>query len=300
MEAYQIKREMIPSRIYFSGGGVCAMAHVGALTELSKHISLSAIKEWMGVSAGSLIAMCVCIGFTLDELLNFCVQFDFTEIKEMDSVPGWVLHFGMDTGERLHRLIQACLHVKGLPSEFTFQECLTTFGLSLCVVATDLNDARPITFNPHTTPNYRIADAVRASMTVPYYYQPFICPQTSHYLVDGGVISNHPLFVLPKEEHDRTLSIIIRTSVEKKENLLDLEIDEIILRPLNIAIVEKNNIEARHYDTQGVIQILLGEINILDFSMEDELKYEIILKGQEAVNQFIKQHKRPVRRHSIS
>jgi NTE family protein len=300
MEAYVIKRGMIPSRVYFSGGGICAMAHVGALVELSKHISIPAIKEWMGVSAGSLIAMCVCIGFTLDELHDFGLHFDFTQIKEMDSVPGWVLHFGMDTGDRLHRLIQACLHVKGLSSEFTFQECLTTFGLSLCVVATDLNDACPVTFNPIKTPNYCIADAVRASMTVPYYYQPFICPQSGHYLVDGGVISNHPLFVLPKEEHDKTLSIIIRTSVEKKDNLLDLEIDELILRPLNIVIVEKNNIEARYYDTQGVIQVLLGEINILDFEMDIELKNGIILKGQEAVKQFIKQYKKPIRRHSIS
>ena len=209
------------------------MAHVGALIELSKQVPLHAIKEWMGVSAGSLVAMCLSIGFTLEELLEFCVRFDFTHIKEMDSVPGWILHFGMDTGERLHRLIQACLHVKGLSSEYTFQECLTQFGLSLRIVATDLNDAAPVIFSPTTTPNYCIADAVRASMSVPYYFQPFICPESGHYLVDGGVISNHPLFVLPDEEHRRTLSILIRTSIEKIENAGEMEMDEFMMRPLN-------------------------------------------------------------------
>jgi hypothetical protein len=44
----------------------------------------------------------------------------------------------------------------------------------------------------------------------------------------------------------------------------------------------------------------LGEINILDFEMDIELKNGIILKGQEAVKQFIKQYKKPIRRHSIS
>ena len=289
---------MIPYRIYFSGGGICAIAHVGALIELSKQVPLHAIKEWMGVSAGSLVAMCLSIGFSLEELLEFCVRFDFSHIKEMDSVPGWILHFGMDTGERLHRLIQACLHVKGLSSEYTFQECLTQFGLSLRIVATDLNDAAPVIFSPTTTPHYCIADAVRASMSVPYYFQPFICPESGHYLVDGGVISNHPLFVLPDEEHRRTLSILIRTSIEKIENAGEMEMDEFMMRPLNIVLIEKNKMESRFYDAR-CIQIMLGELNILDFSMEDDTKQMIIQKGKEAVVQFMG-HQKPIRRHSIS
>jgi len=274
------------------------MAHVGALIELSNHVPLKAVKEWMGVSAGSLVAMCLCIGFTLDELLEFSVHFDFTEIKEMDSVPGWILHFGMDTGERLHRLIQACLHVKGCPSEFTFQDCLTKYGISLRIVATDINDAVPIIFSPTTTPSYCISDAVRASMSFPYYFQPFICPVSNHYLVDGAVISNHPLFVLATEEHSRTLSILIRTCIEKKEESVEMMINEFMTRPLSIALSEKNKVESRTYDAQ-CIQIMLGEVDILDFSMENEIKQTIIQKGKDAVIQFMAHHK-PKRRNSIS
>jgi predicted acylesterase/phospholipase RssA len=288
---------MLPYRVYLSGGGICAMAHVGALIELSKYIPLQAIKEWMGVSAGSLVAMCLCIGFTLDELLAFSIRFDFTEIKEMDSVPGWILHFGMDTGERLHRLIHACLHVKGLPSEFTFQDCLTQFGISLRIIATDVNDSCPIIFSPTTTPAYCIADAVRASMSFPYYFQPFICPVSTHYLVDGGVISNHPLFVLPDEEHSRTLSILIRTFIEKKEGTTEMAINDYMTRPIHIALSEKNKMESRFYDAR-CIQIMLGQMNILDFSMELELKQTIIQKGKDAVIQFMGHHK-PRRRNSI-
>ena len=51
---------MIPYRIYLSGGGVTVSAHIGALQELSKHISLQTVKEWMGVSAGGFISMCLC------------------------------------------------------------------------------------------------------------------------------------------------------------------------------------------------------------------------------------------------
>jgi NTE family protein len=290
---------MLPYRIYLSGGGMCAMAHVGALIELSKHVPLKAIREWMGVSAGSLVAMCLCIGFTLDELEDFCVRFDFTNIKEYDSVPGWLLHFGIDTGERLHKLIEACLHVKGLSSDFTFKECHEKFGLSLKVVATDLNEAIPITYSPFDTPNYRLSDAVRASMTYPYYFQPHICPVTNHYLIDGGVISNYPLFVIPKEEHNRTLSILIRTSVDKVDDLMELDIDKLITRPLLISLIEKNNNEAKTYDAR-CIQIRLGNLNILEFSFDEETKNFIIKKGKDAVNEFFKNGIKIERRHSVS
>ena len=48
---------MFPRRIYLSGGGMCAIAHVGALLEIATHIPLKMIKEWMGVSAGSFVSM---------------------------------------------------------------------------------------------------------------------------------------------------------------------------------------------------------------------------------------------------
>lgn len=290
---------MLPHRIYLSGGGMCAIAHVGALIELSKHFPLKAIKEWMGVSAGSLVAMCLCIGFTLDELYKVCIEFDFTNIKEYDSVPGWLLHFGIDTGERLHKLIEACLHVKGLSSEFTFKECYEKFGKSLRVVATDLNDAKSISFCPIKTPNYKIADAVRASMSYPYYFQPFICPETNHHLSDGGVISNYPLFVLPREEHSRTLSILIRTAIEKEQNLLELNIEELISRPIQIILTERTNIEARFYDSH-CIQIQLGKLNILEFSFDEETKTYIVDKGKEAVAEYFKNYPKPQRRYSVS
>ena len=274
------------------------MAHVGALQELSKYIPFSHIKEWMGVSAGSLVSMCLCIGYTLEEVYDFCVRFDFTNIKEVDSIPGWILHFGMDTGERLHRLIDACLHVKGLSSKLTFQECKEQFGRSLRVVATDLNTAEPCIFSPTDTPHYCISDAVRASMTAPYYFQPFLCPETGHYLVDGAVISNYPLFILPEEEHARTISLLIRTSVEKVKEVMDLELDVLLTRPLNIALREKATIETRCYDSR-CIQIQLGEINILDFSFDEETKNTIIDKGKEAVIAFFQKRPLSIRRHSI-
>lgn len=290
---------MIPHRIYLSGGGMCAIAHVGALIELSNHIPLKAVKEWMGVSAGSLMAMCLCIGFTLKELEDLCIRFDFTNIKEYDSVPGWLIHFGIDTGERLHKLVEACLHVKGLSSECTFKDCYDKFGTTLRVVATDLNDAKAVHYSPKDTPNYRIADAVRASMSFPYYFQPHICPVSGHYLIDGGVISNYPLFVLPEEEHSHTLSLLISGGVDTKIDLMDAGIEEVIIRPIRMVLAAKQELEMKFYDAQS-IQIKLTKFNILEFSFNEETKNSIIEIGKKAVIDYFKSKSKLKRRHSVS
>lgn len=289
---------MFPHRIYLSGGGICGMAHVGALLELRKHIPFMMIHEWMGVSAGALFAMCLSIGYTLEELEDFCLRFDFTEINEMDSVPGWILRMGMDTGDRLERLIHACLHVKGHSSELTFQEAHANIGTSLRIVVTDLNDATPVMFSPTDTPSYRIADAVRASMSVPLYFQPFLCPVTGHYYMDGAVVSNYPLYLLPLEEHKKTMSLLIRSTVGKIEGD-DLSMEQVVTRPINILYAEKIKTELRCYDSP-CIQIELGEVDIFDFSMEQVMKRQIIEKGKQAVKGYMKAQPLPVRRHSVS
>jgi predicted acylesterase/phospholipase RssA len=250
----------------------------------------------MGVSAGAFVSMCLCIGYTLDELADFCIRFDFSNIKEVDSIPGWLLHLGLDTGDRLHRLIEACLHVKGLSSDLTFKECHDLFGYSLRVIATDLNEAKAVIFSPDTSPGYRISDAVRASMNVPYYFQPFICPETGHYLLDGAVISNYPLFLLSKEEQTRTISILIRTSIELKEII---EIDDFLLRPLSILYVKKMEIESSFYNSH-CIQVHLDNVDVMDFGLEEDAKNILVEKGREAVQIYMKQQPKLKRRNSFS
>jgi predicted acylesterase/phospholipase RssA len=289
----------LPTRIYLSGGGICAMAHVGALKELRKHMTFKTVKEWMGVSAGALVAMCLCIGFTLEELEHFSVKFDFENIKEYDTIPGWILHFGIDTGERLHKLVNACLHVKGISEDITFSECLIKFGKNLRVLATDLNSAELRTFSATETPNYRISDAVRASMSYPYYFQPFRCPETSHFLSDGGIVSNYPLFTLTEWERNRTLSILIRSTVNKILDIDEIPLENAIMRPIAIVLNERTGIEAKLYNSP-CIHIMLDTQNILDFALEEDKKEIIIKKGIEAVNSYLKHHPRPQRRYSVS
>jgi predicted acylesterase/phospholipase RssA len=285
-------------RIYLSGGGICGVAHVGALQALDRLTSLHAIKEWMGVSAGALTALCLTIGFTLDELADFSLRFDFTHIQEPDTPTGWILHMGMDTGERLLRLIHACLHVKGYTDTLTFKELYDATGLTLRVLATDLNEATGRVFSPTDSPHYPVAVAVCASMTYPYYFQPIICPETGHHLIDGGVTSNYPLYLLPKEEHPRTLALLLRLGISTTDDITTLPPEQRLIRPLSVALTEKTNIETTLYDTE-CIRIPIDDVNVLDFALSEEAKHLLVERGRRAVDTWWTQRPKPARRHSF-
>jgi hypothetical protein len=78
----------------------------------------------------------------------------------------------------------------------------------------------------------------------------------------------------------------------------ELSMDQIITRPINILYAEKINTELRCYDSP-CIQIELGEVNIFDFSMEQEIKLQILEKGKQAAISYMKAQPTPRRRHSF-
>ncbi|MEZ4800374.1 MAG: patatin-like phospholipase family protein [Flavobacteriales bacterium] len=77
----------------------------------------------------------------------------------------------------------------------------------LVVTATSLNHQDALIFSYHNYPNMRIVDAVRASMAIPYYFEPMIIDSVGHPIeldqltasgdvcVDGGFTTNFPIYI---------------------------------------------------------------------------------------------------------
>jgi len=286
---------LIPRQIYLCGGGVNVIAHLGALKVLHAKSYLTHIKGWLGVSAGALVALCFVIGFTVEEIEQIFLKFDFTNVSDIDSAPGWIMNCGMDTGHRLRKLIEAILHIKGYSETITFKELYEKCPITLKVYVTNLNLAKLICFSAKDTPNKYVVDAIRASMSIPYYFQPFIDPETNHILMDGAVISNYPLFMLSPQEIDETLGLFIDTGPKPLE---DLGVDDILLRPMRIALSMRSKYEVELYKEQ-TIYIVCGDRNPVNFTISEESKRELFDMGKCAADIYFKNKKKPGRRYSV-
>jgi len=282
---------MFPRRIYLCGGGVNTIAHIGALEVLEEQGYLRTIREWMGVSAGALYAMCFAAGYTVAEQREFSSRFNFQEVTDPDVASGWLVNLGFDTGNRLQKLVNAMLHEKGYADTVTFGELR-----NLRVFATNINTGILEEFSANKTPSYPVAYAVRASMTLPYYFQPFICPIKQQSYLDGGVISNYPLSYLTETEREETLGLLITFKMDSVETV---GIQELMSRPLHILIQNRSYNDYHTYPDQ-TINCQLPASNPVDFGMTLEKKNALMEAGRKAGTAFLKGFRKPARRYSVA
>ncbi len=81
-------------------------------------------------------------------------------------------------------------------NEVTFGS-LQSAGRTLKVVTADLRKRRARVYEANRYPDIRVSDAVRQSMSIPFFFRP--CAEADNYVVDGGVVSNFPAWVFDQE-----------------------------------------------------------------------------------------------------
>jgi NTE family protein len=282
-------------RIYLCGGGMVGICNVGVLQELDARGYLPLIKEYIGISSGALQALIFASGYTLAQGFEI-LKMDFQQVTEPDFAPGWLLNMGYDTGNRLLRFVQALLRERGLKELITFQELFQATGRSFRTFATNMNLASLVEFSKEKTPHYPVAYAARASMSLPYYFQPFKCPLTSILYGDGGCITNFPLSYLTEEEREETLAVNIPYSPDPNPSI---ELQDYLMRPLQIFLGARSQENSDRYPSQTVV-IQGVKSQPINFGMELDEKMDLVAKGRLATKEFFQKYRKPVRRYSVS
>lgn len=296
-----------PKRIVLTGGGLRTLAHFGALEVLGKKGLLKNVKEWVGVSAGAMVGLCVVIGYTIEEIKNAVIDFDFSILQ--NAHPELVLNFfssyGVDTGETLEKLITSLLRVRGHPPDITFQQWATKYpnAPTLRCFASDLNTGNVKEFSLEKTPETSFLFAIRASMSLPFYFVPVKDPETGHLLVDGGLIQNYPMNCLTEEEKESALGISFRYSQNTEEKIEDF--------PDFLNQIYNSGFNPRTYQVQEehkfqTIVVRSQAMTAYNFDLTKEFREAQIETGRVAAHEYCEnylkllfEHKKPVRRYSV-
>jgi NTE family protein len=253
------------------------------------------VKEWMGISAGAFTAMGMVAGYTIPEMKDFNLRFDYSAVSDPDEASGWIVNMGYDTGNRLKRLIKSVLHQKGFEDTVTFKGLQEKTNRVLRVFATNLNTGQMMTFDPFKTPDYLVTNAVMASMLIPGYFQPFECPESGHLLCDGGVITNYPYAYIDQPANSDILyiSIIYSTEVQSQIEFMD-----IFKRPFELLMNHRTKTSIQPYINNTIITSLKST-SAVQLTLSKVEKAAMMKKGKDAVIAFFKD-KIPVRRYSVS
>lgn len=294
-----IQTTMYIERIYWCGGGTTSVAHVGVLKALNDLQLLSPVKEMLGISAGAMFALSLCLGFTTEEIRHLYLTFDFQNLTELLPGPDCLENLSLDSGKNLLAFIEATLHIKGYSRRATFRDLTASSQIkyNLRVFATDINSAEFLEFSFQKTPDFVVADAVAASMSLPLIFKPVTDLRTGHWLIDGAAISNYPITFLSPSERQTLLGIVFDTTPLPKT---PLDIQDMALRPISLSINHRTALETAMHPDKTIIVNTRGFLPV-DWNMTNDIRKDLLERGAEAVKKWWNTYRESIpRRYSSS
>ena len=211
----------------FEGGGVRGVSLAGAVRAAEDHgVTFHRVA---GTSSGSIVASLIAAGYTAEEMREIIMSTPFTSflkrapifnIKVIGPITRVLLKKGLYSGEALEAWIRKLL----------LQKNIRTFGDiapdKLRIIASDISNGRLLVL-PDDIENYgiepnklEIAKAIRMSTSIPYFFDPVMIrswkvqgamkpfSKQFSYIVDGGLLSNFPLWLFEKERNPRTKQLV--------------------------------------------------------------------------------------------
>ena len=156
--------------LVFAGGGARGVAYVGALLELANHYdwwsTARRLKRVLGCSIGALFAAMVAVGATADEICDTARENPLRNLINPDIKLLFRTH-GMDTGDAVLQWVDELLRAKTGRRNISLLELHEITGVTLELVATNLNLARGEYLSHRTAPTMRVAEAIMVSMSLP-------------------------------------------------------------------------------------------------------------------------------------
>lgn len=204
----------------FEGGGVKGIGIAGALTVAENKYIWNYVA---GTSAGAIIAALVAAGYTAGEISDLVFSLDYRKCADGVILQGLplvgpllsiIFEMGLCRGDYLENWIREKLAAKGVR---TFRDLVINsrnrdnYRYRLRVIASDVSlgrmlvlpqDIREYGINPD---DLEVARAVRMSISIPFFFEPVRLRYKTmtgsfltSYIVDGGVLSNYPVWLFDK------------------------------------------------------------------------------------------------------
>ena len=277
------------TNLVFEGGGVKGIAYAGALQVLTDCGIMPQIKQVAGTSAGAITATLVALGYTAPEIKSIIMDLDFKQFED-----GWdplrlPTEYGLYKGNTFLAWIQKMITDRSPKGpNTTFAELYSQNGIGLFVFATDLNIYDIKQFSHIDTPNIAIAEAVRASMSIPMFFKAWKFSNNqpdNHVYVDGGVVLNYPLTVFDNPQNPdnpQTMGFYLYDrNGNKKPNTLTYDQPVAYFKALFETLLDSQDIDFDNNESMEKRTVKIDDFGIAatDFDLTQQQKDQLYKSG---------------------
>ncbi|PYZ98595.1 hypothetical protein CR205_08435 [Alteribacter lacisalsi] len=286
----------------FAGGGVRGLAFAGALNVLEKKgIEFERVA---GTSAGAVTAAFISAGFTGGEIYDLLSEMDLKQLldprRAMFPFPflRWLTMYrkiGLYKGSEFENWLIEVLKRKNVS---TFEDLPEG---SLKMVASDITNGRYVVL-PDDLPMYgripekfSVARAIRMSCSIPFFFEPvkiYDGRVKASYIVDGGVLSNFPMWIYKKRNQKRLTRPVLgfRLSPELEETQ-PRKIKNAMQFTYAMVETMRTAHDQRYISrdlAKDVVFIPVQGVKTTDFALTDEQKKNLVLQGEMHTEAFLK------------
>lgn len=223
------------NNLVFEGGGILGISYLGVLEFLSQNNILQNINRVAGTSAGAITACVTSFNLPFNDIKRIADTLDYKKVPQkqdqrnlinisisiknefekifgdLDCLYRLIHHYGWYSSQYFYSWIKHQIafqfdETKKLPP-YTFADFKNPYihkqnrpFLDLFIIGTDISYKSSRIFSFETTPTMEVAEAVRISMSIPFFFEAVKINNTEitkdslmNIFCDGGVIKNYPI-----------------------------------------------------------------------------------------------------------
>ena len=283
----------------FSGGGIKGYSLIGAYQVLEEKGYI--IQRCAGTSPGSIIAALILAGYAGKEMEQLFLDLDIEKLLDQRVVSNiplvkWLVLYkklGLYKGNKFEQWMADKLQAKGVT---TFSDLPKG---SLRVIVSDVTNGT-ITVIPDDLWKYNlemetfsVAKAIRMSCSVPYFFEPVNLNNHKEpvYIVDGGVLSNFPMWLFDQENVKKVRPVIGVKLSGNKDDIPSRKIENAIGMFSALFEAMKDAHDNRYISRKhekNIIFINNEEASLLEIDVTQEKRKNLIQKGRSEAQQFLR------------
>ena len=276
--------------VILEGGGVKGCGLVGALEVVAEKATILGVG---GSSAGAIVAALYAAGYDCAMIKKIMFDAPLPDFRDGGSwLPdkltlwrrGYLYEGSVFQTWIKQQLVDAPCHKdndKSVPVEFK------DLQYPLKIVAANLTDQNMETFDATNNKTLRVDEAVRMSMSIPIFYKPYLWGQKV--MVDGGTVSNFPLWLFKNELAREKGSSLIGIRLKQREKLLDPpsgKLSDILTRLAQTAMASQFQIVSELMAVFQIITVDVGDVQTTDFDISKDKKTDLHRAGQTAAETY--------------
>ncbi len=248
------------------GGGTRLASHLGALKGIEDHGGR--VRALAGASAGSLVAAVLAGGFTHEMAVDLMRDTNYRQFLDIRPL-GLIRGFGLCSGRKFEQWLD------GILKSQRFEDLQTP----LSVICTNIQAGEPFVFSRETTPEVKVATAVRCSIGIPGIFA--VRRLKGAVLIDGSLAAIEDHLVFPDSPHETVTIRLVRDNSGKLPASRRFGLSTYVLRVAGMLLDSADEPSMSGEKWRKTLLVRTGLHSSVDFDLPTEARDELYAMGYE-------------------